>query len=644
MTSPARTAQVVYNLPSSAFNEPGPKSAGSGGVILGPGDRGPVDPELPRRGSDDLMEALKGLEAAQAAYRLADSFYDGVAGELHTSPRIAELLAKAGAGEIEDFNYAAVPVDSVADNLIVRAVTASTGVEAGIKTVTPSTPPEVDQLVTRAQEAVDELRASNQLDAEEAVLHLEVSKHGDAYLFVWPRTQETDGEDEDGRDELDLQDGALPNRVVGVDMWVNTSDTVRAFYDTENPLECTHVIKSWEWSEGRTRATLYYPDRIERWVSDKDQDKAKPEAWKPYLADEGDEWPLPNPTGRIPFFHFRNQRPYGRPEHLRAYGPQRMVNKLVIAHMGMIDYQTFPQRYILLNPKSEDALMNLVDPDYPEDEDVDVEGDGSSQFRADPAAIWKIPGGSGVGQFPPAEPGVILEPLDRYIRSMAELTKTPLDEFVGYGQALSGEARKMGRKPLTDKLRNRAKSYGATWQDAYEFALELMQFYDVTVNVEWAPFETASGVEDWNVIATKIVQGVPVSQALQEAGYERDMVEGWLSDETGADLNRRVMLLNSIGTAVQTLGAGVGLGVVSAPQVADIISRILGLTGEALPMLETPVEIQPPPPPPVPGAGPPTEDEGEEGGQGTAAPAAPAPPPPPPPFPAGQGSPGPSRE
>jgi hypothetical protein len=644
VTSPARTAQAVYGLPSSAFNEPAYKSPGSGGILLGPDDLALLEAGLPRRGSDELMAALADLESAQMAYRRADQFYNGMAGDQHTSPRLADLLAKAGATEIEDFNYAAVPVDSVADNLIVRAVTASTGVQAEQKTVTPASPPEADQLVLRAQEAVDDLRADNELDAEEAVLHLEASKHGDAYLFVWPRTQEVDeADDTDSADELDLIDGTFPTRVTGVDMWVNTADTVRAFYDRENPLQCTHVIKSWEWSEGRVRATLYYPDRIERWVSDKNEDKANPEAWKPYLVQEGDEWPLPNPTGRIPFFHFRNQRPYGTPEHARAYGPQRLVNKLITAHMSMIDYQTFPQRYILLNPKSEDALLNMIDPDFPEDEDADVEGDGRSQFRADPAAIWKIPGGSGVGQFPPAEPGVILEPLDRYIRSMAELTKTPLDEFVGYGQALSGEARKMGRKPLTDKLRNRAKSYGATWQDAYEFALELMQFFDVTINVEWAPFETASGLEDWNVIATKITQGVPVGQALQEAGYERDVVEGWLHDETGADLTRRVTLLNAIGTAVQTLGAGVGLGVVSAPQVADIISRILGLTGEALPMLETPVEIQPPPPPPVPGAGPPV-DEAEGGDKGGDAAALPPAPPPPPPFPAGQGSPGPSRE
>lgn len=639
MTSPARTAQLVYNLPSSAFNEPSYKSAGSGGVLLGPDGGLGEQTDLPIKGSDELMEALKELAQAQAAYGIAQQFYDGQAGELHTNPRLADLLVKAGAGQIEDFNYAAVPVDSVADNLIIRAVTASAGQDA---LEAEELVAAAEQVAQQAQEAIDQLRKDNQLDAEEQVLHSSVSTQGDAYLFVWPRTEEaTAVPDIDPRDELDLHDGQYPDVVTGVDMWVNTADTVRMFYDAENPLLCTHVIKAWDW-DGKQRATLYYPDRIERWVSDGKQDKEKPEAWAPYFGPDDQEWPLPNPTGRIPFIHFRSKRPYGRPEHVRAYGPQRMINKLIITHMGTVDFQGFPQRYILLSPKAEDVLLNLVDPDFPEDDQDDPEGDGRSQFRADPAAIWKIPGGAQAGQFPPAEPNVFMEPLDRYIRSMAELTKTPLDEFVGFGTALSGEARRQGRKPYTDKLKNRAKSYGASWQDAYEFALELLGFVDVTVNVEWAPFETASGLEDWNMIATKITNGVPVSQALQEAGYERDTVESWLADETGADLTRRVALLNAIGTAVQTLGAGVGLGVVSAQQVADIISRILGLTAEQLPALEEPVEIQPPAPPPVPGAGPPQNDE--DGGPPNGGPPAPPMPPPPPPFPAGQGSPGPSRE
>jgi hypothetical protein len=641
VTSPARTAQLVYNLPSSAFNEPGQKTGPANGIIMS--GEVELDGGLPSRGSPALMQALKELHGAQARYLQAEHFYDGDTGDLHVSPRVQQLLAKLGANSVNDLNYAKVPVDSVADNLQVRAVSVTPGRQGGGEE-------EVDtgaqRLTDRATETLNELRKRNQLDAEEAVLHLSVSKHGDAYLFVWPVSQElAENElDEDQRDELDLRGGTLA-RTVSVDMFVNTAEAVRVFYSAENPLLKTHAIKSWEWRDGQHRATLYYPDRIERWVSEPEEDREKPEAWRPYLSDEEQQWPLPNPTGRVPFFHFRTRRTYGAPEHESAYGPQQLINKLVSAHAGTIDFNSFPQRYILLNPKLDDTLMNLVDPDYPEDEDDDPEGDGRSQFRSDPSAIWKIPGATGVGQFAAADPAVFMTPLDRYIRSMAELTKTPLDEFVGYGQALSGEARKYGRKPLTDKLRNRSRSYGAEWQDAYEFALELLGFSDVTVNVEWAPFETASGLEDWNVVATKIAQGVPVGQALQEAGYERDVVEGWLTDETGADLTRRVALLNSIGTAVQTLGAGVGLGVVSAQQVADIVSRILGLTAEQLPALDEPVQVQPPAPPPVPGAGPPQgeSDGGGQPGGGAAAPP-PAPPPPPPPFDAGQGSPGPARE
>jgi hypothetical protein len=78
-----------------------------------------------------------------------------------------------------------------------------------------------------------------------------------------------------------------------------------------------------------------------------------------------------------------------------------------------------------------------------------------------------------------------------------------------------------------------------------------------------------------------------------EAGYPADEVEKWLNDETGADLVRRVGLLNSIGTAIQTIGTGIALGLVSQPQAGDIIARILGAVGEQLPDLDKPVELHP---------------------------------------------------
>jgi hypothetical protein len=641
MTSPMEVMQQALRLPSSAFDEPALINPGPGVRFLPP----PEDDELPRKGSGDLMGALKALGEAQGTYDKAEQFYDGEIGDTFASEVVKALLAQSGVGEIEDFNYAAVPVDAVAEDLQIRSVTPVAGedsVEESDQEVAA-----VEQATERAEEAVELLRRRNQLDAEETLLHLEVSKLGDAYLFVWPVTEEVDPE---GEEEVDPDRVAGPvERVVAVDMFVNSARAVRVFYDEENPLRKTYAVKSWQWHDpdtdsDRQRATLYYPDRIERWVTGPDEAPDREDSWSPYLTEEGEQWPIPNPTGRIPFFHFRTRRNYGLPEHIRAYGPQRLINKLILTHAATVDYQGFPQRYALLNPKSDDVMANMIDPDFPEDDDDDPEGDGHSQLRADPAAVWKLPGVSGVGQFAAADPMVFMGPLERYIKAVAELTSTPLHRFVGYSQPPSGESLRVSDKPHVTKIKSRQNDYGAAWEDAYEFALGLLGLDDITVHVEWQPTQIAAGLEDWNIVQAKIANGVPVRQALTETGYPPDQVESWLADETGADLTRRVALLNSIGTAVQALGAGVGLGVVSQAQVADIVSRVLGLAGEQLPALDAPVEVSKPAPPPAlpPGGGPP--GQGAKPGGAAAATGLPPLPPPPPPIQVGQGSPAPARE
>src|SRR3546814_17791675 len=54
-----------------------------------------------------------------------------------------------------------------------------------------------------------------------------------------------------------------------------------------------------------------------------------------------------NETGEIPFFHFRTARPYGRPEHKKAYGPQDALTKLVTTMMSTSAFAAFPQTWAL---------------------------------------------------------------------------------------------------------------------------------------------------------------------------------------------------------------------------------------------------------------------------------------------------------
>jgi len=604
VTSPAHVAQAVYQLPASAFGTPSLVNPAPQ-ILVEPDSDEPLRPGA----SPLLMRSLRELDDARPTYALADEMYDGEVEEIFLSPQIAQLLAKSGVSDVEDLNYCKVVVDTIAEKLQVRAITASAGDEAKDDEDDALDADAKDDVVTAqekarkkiadaAQEKIDAIRKRNQMDAEEPELFLKTAKYGEAYLFVWPvvAAPEDDPEVYEGAVPLDPD---APARVVGVDMFVNSPYTARAFYDTENPLRMTHVIKSWDWydddGEERRRATLYFKDRIERWVVRPGGAPDRPEDWQHFHdPDEGEEpeWPLENPYGRIPFFHLRNARTYGKPEHRSAYGPQRLINKLVVSHGATIDFQSFPQRYYLVDPRADDSMLNLVDPDNPEDDDDDPEGSNHSQLRADPSAVWKLRA-SQVGQFQAADPQVFLAPLDRYIKSIAELCGIPLDRFVGYSTPPSGEARKVGNESLYEKAGARHDAYGATMQDAYEFALELLGTTDVTVTVKWKPLQVAVGSEDWTIIGLKIDHGVPVRQALMEAGYPEDEVDVWLTDQTGADLVRRVALLNSIGTAIQAMSAGVATGMVSPEQAGNIIARIIGAVGEDLPALPEPVDLHP---------------------------------------------------
>jgi len=250
-----------------------------------------------------------------------------------------------------------------------------------------------------------------------------------------------------------------------------------------------------------------------------------------------------------PWFHLRNFRPYGRPEHRNAYGPQQLIHKLIEAQAATIDFQTFPQRYLLMDPKADDFLQNLTDPFNSEDDAEDPEDPGNvTQLRGDPAAIWKLFGARDAGEFSVANPENFLNPVDRYIRMMSETTSTPIYEF-GMSEPPSGEALRIAREPLYAKVADRQAAYGPVESDAFEFAFQAKQ-----------------------------AAGVPMIEALVEAGYPREQVETWFTGEHAetVDIQRRVDMLATIATAVQGLGAAIALGAVDQSAVKALVARILG--------------------------------------------------------------------
>ncbi|MCX5338362.1 phage portal protein [Streptomyces sp. NBC_00140] len=497
--------------------------------------------------SSDLMYGIEQLDDARPDYREAQNYYDGDVPEIFASARLRRALEDTGV----DFrlNFSKTPVDAVVDRLEIAAITAA------------------DDAHTKL---ISQVWNDNGMDLEAPDLHCHACTLGDAYLIVLP---------------VDDDRGT----VTGVEMHYNSPQTVRAIYSQENPREVDYYIK--QWCETHTlgkvqRAELFYDDRTERWTTRPGADGKQAGDWVHWLADpddgEGedvDSWTIPHDYGRPPVFHFRTSRPYGRPEHIGAYGPQNAINKLSITHMGTVDYQGFPQRYALTDAATTDT--SDLEPgdfdDFPTD-DADAgptdTGDDSS-LKAGPGEVWLMRGFKAVGQLDAAQPSVFLDPILFEVRAMAQITTTPLHLFDPQGDVPSGESLRAKEGPFVKKIRNRQLSFGATWREVFTFALQLLGVPDAVVDVRWVPAATVDDQTGWQTVGEKIKNGVPRKQALMEAGYREEQVDEWLAGVDDAELARRVDILVTVADSAQKLGTAATLGVVTSEQVQALLNGAL---------------------------------------------------------------------
>lgn len=484
----------------------------------------------------DLMYGIEELGEHRPSYDKAEAYYTGNVPEVFSSLRLRRALAIHGVDF--DLNFAKTPVDAVTDRLEIAAITAE------------------DPAATAA---ISQIWQDNQLDLEMPDVFRRAGEYGDAYVICLPV------EDDNGK-------------VVRVEVFYNSPQTVRVFYSEENPRQKAFAIK--KWCEGAVhRAELYYPDRIERWTTTSNSDDGKASDWHQWPADGEDpeSWLVEHDWNEIPVYHYRTDRPYGVPEHYGAYGPQNAITKLQATHMGTVDYQGAPQRYALTETKETDTSDlepgDFDDADWPEDANAtgvkDI-GDDSS-LKAGPGEMWLLRGFKGVGQFDPANPSVFLDPLLFNVRAMAQITTTPLHLFDPSGEQPSGQSLRAQDAPFTRKVGNRQLSYGATTREWMMFALRQLGIENPAVTVHWTPAETIDDQEGWQTVGEKISNGVPRKQALVEAGYRPEQVDEWLKDADDAEIERRVQILATFSTAAQQLGAASTLGVLDAAQVKSLL-------------------------------------------------------------------------
>ena len=412
----------------------------------------------------DIKKAFDHILAQRDGYVKAEAYYDGHQPEVFQSQRWNRVFRFENADF--RFNFAKTVVDSVLNRLDINQVQATT---------------------QAANRFINNIFDQTDIRIDINEIHRSALIHGDTYAIVWP--------DANGQIAIDY----------------NSPLTTAIVYDQENPRIKAFAAKMWQVetdNEKLIKINLYYTDRIEKYVGMGDLEVlTTPPAMS--LTEV-----VPNPWNEIPVFHFRTHKPYGKPEHYDAYGPQDAINKLINTHMYTVDYQGAPQRYALSNGGNSSEFEDF------NDDDTARENLGALQNG--PGQLWYLQGVSAVGQFPASDPKTFTDPVMEFVNAMASITSTPTHYFTKGSYIPSGEALRVSEAPLTKKVLNRQLAFGSTWRDLFKFMLRV-EGINADVEIDWQNPETIDTVDQWDIAVRKKSVGMPLEQILLELGYDAEI-------------------------------------------------------------------------------------------------------------------------
>ncbi len=405
-------------------------------------------------------------------------YYDGDHDTQLTSRMRRFLQIKAN----EEFNTNACPivVDALAERL---NVTGFTGDDA-------------------QAEVFAQWWAANRMDAQQGITHMAAVRDGDAYMLA-------EWSDELGRP------------VLSSEMAFDGTEGIECHYEDERNA-VAFASKRWRIKTGsgtgtKRRLNVYYPDRIEKYLSNSGEFEGN---WQPYRDEDGGYWPIPwmgrdgKPLG-VPVVHFRNNDEgynYGQSELKNIIPQQNLLNKAVIDTAATADTAGFPIYYMI--------------------------GDDPSNLELSPGA-WVYstkPSGGENGVAIGSIPGANLAPLIGYKDSVfvdiARISRTPLSYFQISGQTPAEGSQKQQEAGLVAKAKNRQVSYGNAWEDLMALARRLFNTYggggmneDAIISTQWASPETRNETEDVANAKVKGELGIPQEQLWSELGYSRDEIE-----------------------------------------------------------------------------------------------------------------------
>lgn len=440
---------------------------------------------------DETMNLSSDERKAQGLIALARNYYDGDQVVYLTTRQKAWLDLHPGKVKFV-VNISATVVDALVERM---AVTGFDVGEAGEGTAA----------------LLWEWWRRNRMDAVQTEVHRAAVRDGEAFVVTaWNNAL--------GRPDFVYHPRYVATQAGGdgYGMWME--------YETDSPFSApVRAIKQWTAKQAdgssRVRRTVYYPERIEKYIQDGE--------WT-QISDGNEPWPLPWVTASgqalgIPVAHFRNQAT--RSELVDVIPLQDALNKAWLDLLAASDSTAFRTLVAL-------GFVPTTDGREPAD-------DGSNLLQVAPGqmlATRKKPGEVSVESIEPASLEPLLAVEERIVQRVAQVSDTPLSRFQLSRQVSSEGALKQNEAPLLAKIGLRQVLFGNAWEDMAEQARrQAAAFSTQAVDLEsgittmWAPAAPRDDVAQIEAARGKAELGVPQVQLWSELGYDAEQIEQMLA-------------------------------------------------------------------------------------------------------------------
>ncbi len=404
----------------------------------------------------DLQTAYSALEAKAPTYDLLWRYYNGDQPLVYSSARLYEVFGTRAARFIQ--NWCSAVVNATMDRLNLTGFVVD-GDDS-------------------ATELLNELFVQTELQLDSDAAHLAALVCGESFVIVWP------------------------NMEGGIDAYYNDPRIVHCAYDPENTHRLQWAAKRWVDAEGLYRMTLYYPERLEYYISTKNAD----------AMTSADDFELAgvasNPYGAVPVFHLRTARSGLRSELQDVVPIQDAINKLFADMMVSAEYGAFRQRWVITNGNIQ-------------------------QLKNAPNKIWEIPAGDGVGQqsqvgeFEQVDLSLFLNSMDNLASKIGVITRTPKHYLWGQSGDPSGEALIAMEHPLVRKVERLIEIFSVSWQQIAAFMASLrgVSVDPLAITVQFDPVETQQPLMEGQTALLKTQVGVSKRQVQREMGYTEAQID-----------------------------------------------------------------------------------------------------------------------